>query len=268
VLNALYDGDMAKAGQLIAGVRERELAEVAQVEQQFARAGEVSGYVDWWRKRAKASAADWKELLAARQAELRNRIADYSKTIVPTDQMLKNLADPPVQVGTGVWEGHNHVMATVLPEPREVFWGEWIGGLYEKGTNRAAVFALSKHERVNANSFCELPVNIPVSGRRDRLALLVYLADTTKESFGFGYAKWRWSGYRSIRLLWGERELWQADLGITRFSGEWFVVPLPPLPADLKMLPLRLRVEDYRPAKNNQEIVYIGPIRLLELDRP
>ena len=62
----------------------------------------------------------------------------------------------------------------------------------------------------------------------------------------------------------------QADLliRITRFNGEWFVAPLPPLPADLKTLPLRLRVEDYRPAKNNQQIVYVGPIRLLELDRP
>ena len=182
--------------------------------------------------------------------------------------MLKNFGDPPVQVGTGVWEGHNHVLATVLPEPREIFWGDWVGGIYEKGSTRAAVFAVSKHERVNANTFCELPVNIPVSGRRDRLALLVYLADTTKDSFGFGVSKWRWSGYRSIRLLWGERELWKADLGIPRFSGEWFVAPLPPLPADLKTLPLRLRVEDYRPAKANPEIVYVGPIRLLELDRP
>jgi hypothetical protein len=44
------------------------------------------------------------------------------------------------------------------------------------------------------------------------------------------------------------------------------VAPLPSLPADLKTLPLRLRVEDYRPAKANPEIVYVGPIRLLELD--
>ncbi len=268
VLNAVYDGDMAKADQLIAGVRERVLAEVSQVEQQFAEAGEVSGYVAWWRKRAKASAADWKALLAARQAELRTWIADYSQTVAPADQMLKNFGDPPVQVGTGVWEGHNHVLATVLPEPREIFWGDWVGGIYEKGSTRAAVFAVSKHERVNANTFCELPVNIPVSGRRDRLALLVYLADTTKDSFGFGVSKWRWSGYRSIRLLWGEQEVWKADLGIPRFSGEWFVAPLPSLPADLKTLPLRLRVEDYRPAKANPEIVYVGPIRLLELDRP
>jgi hypothetical protein len=268
VLNAVYDGDMAKADQLIAGARERVLADVSKVEQQFSGADDVGGYVGWWRKRAKASAADWKELLAARQADLRTWIADYSKTVAPTSQMLKDLSDPPVQVGTGVWEGHNHVLATVLPEPREIFWGDWVGGIYEQGSTRAAVFAVAKHERVNANTFCELPVNIPLSGRRDRLALLVYLADTTKDSFGFGIAKWRWSGYRSIRLLWGSQELWKADLGIPRFSGEWFVAPLPPLPGDLKTLPLRLRVEDYRPAKANPEIVYVGPIRLLELDRP
>ncbi len=268
VLDAVYDGDTAKVSQLIASVRERVLTEVSQVEQQFATVADVSGYVDWWRKRANFSADDWKQLLAARQAELKDRIADYSKTVMPADQMLKNLNDPPVQVGTGVWEAHNHVMATVLPEPRETFWGDWIGGSYEHGSTRAAVFAVAKHERVNANTFCELPVNIPVSGRRDRLALIVYLADTTKESFGFGVAKWRWAGYRAIRLLWGEQELWKADLGITRFNGEWFVVPLPTLPADLKTLPLRLRVEDYRPAKANPEIVYVGPIRLLELDQP
>ncbi len=268
VLNAIYDGDTAKADQLITSVRKRVLDEVSQVEQLFSEAGGVSSYIEWWRKRAKASAADWKELLAARQAELRSRIADYSLNILSPDRALENSADPPVQVGTGVWERHNHVMATALPEPREVFWGEWIGGLYDMGPTRAAVFALAKHERVNANSFCELPVKIPVSGRRDRLALIIYLADSTKESFGFGYAKWRWSGYRAIRLLWGERELWRADLGISRFDGEWFVVPLPPLSAGLETLPLRLRVEDYRPAKNNQEIVYFGPIRLVELDRP
>jgi len=268
VLNALYDRDMAIADGLTASVRERVLDEISQVEHLFSQAGDVSNYVDWWRKRADASAVDWKTLLAARQAELQNRIAGYSWTVMPVDQMLEDLDNPPVQIGTGVWEAHNHVLATVLPEPRELFWGEWIGGIYETNSTRAAVFAAPKHEPANANSFCELPVNIPVSGRRDRLALIVYLADTTKESFGFGYAKWRWSGYRAIRLLWGERELWQADLGIPRFTGEWFVIPLPTLPADLRTLPLRLRVEDYRPAKANPEIVYVGPIRLLELDRP
>ena len=267
VLNAIYDGDPAKADQIIAAARERVMGDVSQVEAQFAKVGKEGKYAAWWRKRANASAADWKELLTKRQAELQTRIADYSKTIMPAGQMLKGLADPPVQVGTGAWEGHNQVLATVLPEPRETFWGDWIGGRYEEGQTRAAVFALSKHDRVNANTFTELPVNVPISGRRDRLALLTYLADANKESFGLGYSKWRWSGYRSIRLLWNDRELWRADLGIPRTGGEWFVVPLPELPADMKTLPLRLRIEDYRPAKNNLEIVYVGPIRLLELDR-
>jgi hypothetical protein len=112
-----------------------------------------------------------------------------------------------------------------------------------------------------------MPVNVPISGRRDRLALLIYLADANKESYGLGRAKWRWSGFRAIRLLWGERELWKADLGIPRLSGEWFVVPLPELPAEIESLNLRLRVEDYFSARNNLQIVFVGPIRLLELDR-
>ncbi len=267
VLRAIYDGDTAKADQLIAGVRERVVEEVSQVEKLLASPGMTGEYAGWWRKRADATAADWQKLLEQRQAEMKERAAEYSKTVAPITQMLSGLNDPPVQIGTGVWVRHNHVLATVLPEPRETFWGDWIGGIYQKDDTRVACFALAKHLRVNAGVHSELPVNIPISGRRDRLALVIYLADTTKESFGFGYAKWRWSGYRAIRLLWEDRELWKADLGIIRLTGEWFVVPLPPLPADLKTLPLRLRVEDYYSAKNNQQIVYVGPIRLLELDK-
>ena len=56
-----------------------------------------------------------------------------------------------------------------------------------------------------------------------------------------------------------------CQVGTCRLPG--LLLPLPELPADMKTLPLRLRIEDYRPAKNNLEIVYVGPIRLLELDR-
>lgn len=241
--------------------------EIAQVEKLLADPGVTAGYAKWWRERAAATPADWRTLLANRQAELVKRIADYDKTVAPRKQLLGGLGDPPVQVGTGAWERQNNVLATVLPEPHEQFWGDWIGGLVEQNGAKAAVFAVAKHERANAGQFCELPVNVPVSGQRDRLALVVYLADANKESYGLGYAKWRWVGSRDIKLLWGDRELWRADLGIPRLNGEWFVVPLPELPADLKTLPLRLRVEDYRGAKNNLEIVYVGPIRLLELDR-
>lgn len=267
LLHAIYEGDLAKANQLAASVRERVLREIEQVEALLNNPAMTGQYAKWWRERANADAADWKALLVKRQAALRDRITDYGKSIAPTKAMLANLHDPPVQIGTRAWERHNHVMATVVPEPRETFWGDWIGGLYNHAGTQVAVFAHERHDRVNAGTYSELPVNIPVSGRRDRLALVIYVANVTKESFGFGYAKWRWSGTRALRLMWGEREVWKADLGIPRTQGEWFVVPLPELPQGLQSLPLRLRLEDYYNAKNNLQIVYVGPIRLLELDR-
>lgn len=266
LLDAIYDKDSARAEQLIAGVRDRVRNDIAKVEQSLGTAADRD-YLAWWQKRADATVVDWQKLLGKRQAELLKRIEEYSRTVAPAEQMLAGLSDPPVQLGTGAWVKHNQVLATVSPEPRETFWGDWIGGIYEHAGTRVAAFALEKHLRVNAGTYSELPITIPVSGRRDRLALLVYLADANKESFGLGYAKWRWSGYRAIRLFWGEKELWKADLGIPRLTGEWFVVELPALPSDVNSLSLRLRVEDYYNAKNNLEIVYVGPIRLLELDR-
>lgn len=267
VLRAIYGGDIAKAEHLNSSVRERIINDVAQVEEMLDNPSMTGKYADWWRARANATFTDWKELIAKRQSALMERVAIYDKTRTRFNAMLGDLDDPPVQVGTGPWERHNHLLAMVLPEPHETFWGDWIGGIVERSGLKVACFALEKHLRVNANTFTELPVNIPISGQRDRLALLIYLADTNKEKFGLGYAKWRWSGYRTIFLKWGEQDLWQADLGIPRISGEWYVVPLPELPSELEILPLRLRVEDYFPAKNNLEIVYVGPIHLVELDR-
>ena len=267
VLDAVYAEDNAKAEQLIASVRDRVAKEIAQVEKLLADPGVTDRYAKWWRERAAAGPADWRKLLGNRQAELLKRIADYDKTVAPRKQLLAGLSDPPVQVGTGAWERQNNVLANVLPEQREQFWGDWIAGHTEVDGAKAAVFAVAKHERANAGQFCELPVNVALSGKRDQLALLVYLADANKESYGLGYAKWRWAGSRDIKLMWGDRELWRADLGIPRLNGEWFVARLPEIPEELKTLPLRLRVEDYCGAKNNLEIVYVGPIRLLELDR-
>lgn len=269
VLNAIYDGNTAKADELIAGARERVLGDISEVERVLRNLTATREYADWWRQRAAMSAADWGQLIAKRKDELKARVADYGKVIARTDAMLKGLDDPPVQFGTGAWRRHNHVLATVLPDDREQFWGDWIGGTYQKGDQRATIFALSRHLPADESAFSELPLNIPVpaSCRRDRLALLVYVADANKESFGLGYAKWRWAESRSLRLLWNDREVWKCDIGIHRLAGEWIVVPLSKLPDDLKTLPLRMRVEDYTNAKNNFEIVYVGPVRLLELDR-
>ncbi|MEP0845079.1 MAG: hypothetical protein HRF43_20440 [Phycisphaerae bacterium] len=267
VLNAVHDRDMARADGLIAAARPRVMSDLAEVERLMSGARGTGEYAAWWKKRAEMKSGDWARLIEARRAELLERVADYGRNILPFDTAMRNLNDPPIQFGTGAWRRRNRVLATVWPEDRETFGSNWVGGVIEKNKIRVACFAVDRHVMINEGGYSELPVNVPLSGRRDRLALLLYLADTNKESFGFGYAKWRWSGSRAIRLLWKDREIWKADLGITRPTGEWIIVHLPALPADLKTLPLRLRVEDYESAKNNLEIVYLGPIRLLELDR-
>ncbi len=271
VLTAVYDGNLAAADKCISGVRERLLRDITEVERLLKGCQSTRGYADWWRQRAGWTASDWQKLVEKRRAELQDRIADYGKAVTPTGRMLEGLGDPPTQWGTGPWERRNHVLATVLPGDREMFRGDWIAGIYRKGAVHAAVFALDRHTPVEAGNFCELPVEVPISPDvhrdRDRLALLIYLSDVNKESFGLGYAKWRWIGYRTMRLLWGEQKLWEADMGIPRTNGEWFIVNLPPLPGDLKTLSLRLRVEDHKYAKNNFEIAYVGPVRLIEVDR-
>jgi hypothetical protein len=268
VLRAIHDGRTAEADQLIAGARESVLKDIARVEALLGPKGIGQNYIAWWKARANATVADWQKLLARRQIELEARCTEYNKNIILTEKLLSDLNDPPVQFGTYLWERHNHVLATVTPEPREVFWGDWIGGVRQEAGRQVAVFVMDPQLDVNAGGYCEMPVNIPVSGRRDRLALMIYLADFNKELYGLGRARWRWAGLQSIHLLWDQRELWKADLGITRLTGEWFIVPLPTIPADLKTLSLRLRVEDdHSSIYSSRAIAYIGPIRLLELDR-
>lgn len=267
ILNAIYDNDTAKAEQLIAAVKDRILKEVAQVKELLGKAKSPNEYVAWWEKRANATPDDFRKLIASRQQSLKENIESYNSNVAPFKEMTKNLSDPPIQIGTGIWIRHNHVLASVLPEPRETFWGEWFGGLFEQDGVTVAALAVERRKTVNAGAHVEMPVNIPVSGKRDRLVLMIYVANANKESFGLGRAKWRWSGCRSLRLMQGDKEIWKTDLGIPRLTGEWYVINLPTLPQDMKTLALRLRVEDYWPAKNNLEIAYVGPIHLVELDR-
>jgi len=79
------------------------------------------------------------------------------------------------------------------------------------------------------------------------------------------YAQSRWIGYRFIELRWKDRVLWEADLGLHREQGEWFMVRLPPIPNDVPKLVLQLRVEDRKPSGRNYTLAFVGPIHVLEL---
>jgi len=88
-----------------------------------------------------------------------------------------------------------------------------------------------------------------------------------KELIGLHYVKWRWADYRRIQLLHRDHVLWEANLGVQREQGEWFMVKLPPVPENMKEATLRLRVENLRGAIGNQTLALVGPIRLIELPK-
>jgi hypothetical protein len=86
-----------------------------------------------------------------------------------------------------------------------------------------------------------------------------------KDLFSNTMVKYRWAGYRFLKLTWQDKTLWEADLGRVPERGEWSLVRLPVIPDAMNQLDLRLRVEDRKVSLNNYTICYVGPIRLMEV---
>jgi hypothetical protein len=179
--------------------------------------------------------------------------------------MMAGLRSPPLEWGIGRWQVSNRVLATVVPSPNELFWGGWLAGLHEDHGLPAAVFAANRKAPGEPGEYAELQASVPLSGRRDRLALMIFVSSANKDLFSNTMVKYRWAGYRYMELRWQDRVLWEADLGQVPEGGDWFLVRLPRVPTDLKDLQLRLRVEDRKLSMNNYTISYVGPLRLLEL---
>ena len=70
-------------------------------------------------------------------------------------------------------------------------------------------------------------MDVPVSGHRDRLALLIFASAANKDLFSATPVKYRWAGYRFLELAWQDKVLWEADLGHLPERGDWFLVRLP-----------------------------------------
>jgi hypothetical protein len=179
--------------------------------------------------------------------------------------MIEALRSPPLEWGIGRWQVSNRLLATVLPAPQPQFWGDWLAGLHRQEGVEAVVFAASRKHPGEIGEYAELPVRVPVSGRRDRLALLLFLSSTNKDLFSNTMIPYRWAGYRFIQVLRGDEVLWEQDLGRVPERGEWYMVRLPRLPEQISTLDVRLRVEDRRVSLNNYTITYTGPVRLMEL---
>jgi len=265
VLTAIYDGQDEQADALIASVRDRVLDEIRQAEQQLAPHRNIGGYVQWWRHIAERNAADWRQLVEKRRTELAARTWEYGYFFARTDHMLEGIDEPPMDWGTGRWEWMNTVQATVLPTEREMFWGGWVGGTQECFGQPVIVFASHRKADPTAGEFSELEIRVPVSGRRDMLALMLYASHVCNDTIGGDTVPLRWSGHRFLELRWGDELLWELDLGPRRIPGDWFVVPLPEIPADMDELTLHLRATDRRLAVTNRTIVFVSPIRLVEM---
>jgi len=265
VLNAVYDGNLQLANKLTSKARKQLLDDISQIGEQLGHLSNVSGYVDWWTAMSKLDGNGWRALLANRRQDLSRRVWNYDYSTVQISTMLAEADNPPLDWGTGRWLRRNKVLATILPTEREMFWGEWMAGIYKNQENQAAVFAFKPHIYSTAGMFSELEVQVPISGNRDLLALMLFLSNVDKETIGHHYARSRWAGHRSIRLIRDDKTMWEADLGIRREQGEWFMIKLPPIPKDLTTLKLRLRVDELKDTHSAKAIAFVGPIRLIQL---
>jgi hypothetical protein len=264
ILAALHAGDDAAVKRILGPAAERVRAEVAQIQRALPAFPRIDVYGAWWNTRASLDPSGWRALLRTQEGELAERVRDYG-TRVETLTMTGALRAPPLEWGIGRWQVSNRLLATVLPKSQPLFWGDWLAGVHREDGLQAAVFAAHRKVPGEPGEYAELPLSLPVSGERDRLALLVFVSSTNKDLFSNTMIPYRWAGYRFIQILRGDQVLWEQDLGAVPEQGEWCMVRLPRVPADLATLELRVRVEDRRVSLNNYTISYLGPVRLMEL---
>ena len=264
ILEAIHAGKLDEADQLAGSVRERLMKDLEQIRSSLGHLTLTDKYVKFWTERAEMKAADWQKLIAERKAMMERPIADFDYYVYVTEKMLAGLANPPLRWGSGTAQQQSVVRATVLPGEQELFWGKWVGGIHRRKGGDVACFWMNREGTGTLGEYAELPVEIPITGRRDALHLLIYVANWNREALGLETVFNRWGGYRTIQLLDGDQVLWQADISVHRTEGEWFLVKLPTLPQDVSKLNLRLRVEDIRDFALDS-MVFVGPIRLVEM---
>jgi hypothetical protein len=266
LLTALHAGRLEEVDRLADSVRERLNRDLDSIRAALGHLSPTDTYVQFWAQRAAMRAADWQKMMADRQEMLEPHLKDFGYYIYDIGKMLANLAKPPLRWSSGAAGAQSVVRATVAPQPQELFWGKWQATVSSRKGGDVTCFWMARDGAGTRGDYAELPVEIPVSGRRDSLHLLLYLAHWNRESLGRETVINRWAGHRVIQLIMDGRTIWQADIGVHRTEGEWFLVDLPTLPEDMKTLNLRLRVEDVRDFALDCT-VFVGPIRLVEITR-
>lgn len=266
LIAAIHAGRLDEADQLASSVRDRLKRDLDQIRTSLAHMSLIDNYLSFWSQRAAMTGSDWQKMLADRREMIEPHLKDFGYFIYVIDKMLANMAKPPLRWGSGGADGQAVVRAVAIPKKQEYFWGKWQAGIHHRRGGDVTCFWMARDGAGTRDDYAELPVEIPIAGRRDSLHLLLYVSNWNRESLGLETVINRWATYRVIQLLSDDKVIWQADIGVHRTEGEWFLVDLPTLPEDLKSLNLRLRVEDVRDFALDCT-VFVGPIRLVEITR-
>ncbi len=266
LVSAIHAGRMDEADRLADSVRSRLTEDITSIRSSLGHLTITGAYTQFWSERASMRAADWQKMLADRRAMVEPHLKNFSYYIYVIDKMLANMTNPPLRWGSGAAGAQTVVRATVAPGEQEQFWGKWQAGVQHRKGGDITCFWMPRDGAGTRGDYAELPVTIPVSGRRDSMHVLLYVSNWTRESLGLETVINRWARHRVLQILMDDKPVWQVDVGVHRTEGEWFLVDLPTIPDETSTLNLRLRVEDVRDFALDCTVL-IGPIRLVEITR-
>lgn len=253
VLNAICDGDTAKAGKLISEAEPRIVAELRNIEKAMPQA-KVLDYATACKARASLDPSGWQRVLAERADEHARRIADfeYRKTGSFGKTMLRNLNTVPTEL---------KLVGTVMPGTRQQFSGQWIGGPTQAGADKVYAFTYPLKQWERPGDYCEVDVSVPVHPHAGWKGLQFFLNTYANDEIAYEKVLGRWMGRSFIQLKYQDKVLWEADAGQPRGGGEWVTVALPNVGDDQTEIKLTLRVECRMASFNYGALVLIGPMR-------
>lgn len=195
----------------------------------------------------------WKAERDRRAEAAARRIEAQVKAALDTGEMMARLDSPPAE---------GRLLSQVTPAQPALsplrHTGAWVVAPYPQDGPRAFATAFPRHTASAAGDMCQVSFRLPAPKHAGRLQVQLHLADE--------YDSNRWTGYRFYRLVSGEEVLSEEDIALARLGGrEWTGVDVTDLAPRQGELSLALRLLDKRPVGNYTTTIFIGPVRVVEV---
>lgn len=255
LLSAIYDGDLARANRLIADARPRVVAQVNQAQAKLTELSGVDRYAKAWTEKASLDADGWRKLLDERRSRFLALVdlLEDRKFGNSIGRMLAGIDSPPRDL---------EVVTTVMPGDRQYFSGAWLAGSSKKYGRDVFIFAYPLKQGSRIGDYCEVEISVPLDARRGWRGVRFFINSWTNDIIADENMVGRYLGRRFIRLLYGDRVLWEEDVSLPRGDGRWVTVGVPEIVGE-KHIKLRLRVEDEEESYNYSAAVFISPFQVL-----